>query len=182
MEEKEFSSVAEFRKSIVPVRGEGKVKNCIGAYDIYKKMRHEGWQGIGHPVSQHDYYMIVRNMNRLMAEEIAKGNPVILPCNMGRIDVRKYQTGVKMKNGKLKISYPVDWGETFKLWFEDKEARKMKCVVRNESGIVYKIIYSKHTAKYNNKSFYEFSAQRSLKKMLMTNINKGGFDTLYELK
>lgn len=182
MEEKEFESVTELRRSIIPARGDGKVKDCIGVYDIYKKMRREGWQGIGRPVSQHDYYMIVKNMNRLMAEEIARGNPVCLPGYMGRIDVRGNTPGARIKNGRLMISYPIDWGKTYQLWFDDKEAWDMKCVVRIEGDVAYKIFYSKHTAEYNNKVFYEFSPQRSLKRMLTANIRNGTFNTLYDLK
>lgn len=157
-----------------------KVNNSWGIYDAYKAIRKGGWEGIGRPLTEHEFYSIIRGVNNLLAEELGKGNSVILPSRMGILELRKYKPTAKFSNGKLKVTYPVDWDKTLRLWFTDKEARDSKILVRMEENNVYRIKYNKYNANYENSSFYEFSLNSKIKKMLKENIKAGKADTAYE--
>ena len=158
----------------------GKVRNSIGVYDIYKLMRKDGWKGIGHPVTEKDYYAIIRGINRLLAEELALGHSVKFPDEMGTLELRKTKVGVSLVDGKLKNSYPVDWSNTLLLWERDEEARQKKIRLRHENKEVYYIFYDKWRAKFNNKVFYRFSINTFIKRALGKNIKEGKVETIYE--
>lgn len=175
MDYKEFNT--ELRKARVPRKA--KVRNSWGIYDCYKHIRKNGWYDIGRPLKEHEFYSIIRSVNKLLADEIANGNEVVFPSRMGKLEIRKFKPGISIVNDKLKITYPVAWEETIRLWFEDEEARNNKTLVRNESPYIYQVRYNKYTANYENKSFYEFSTNRFIKIALGKNVKKGKIDTLW---
>lgn len=156
-----------------------KVRGSYGVYDVYKALRKQGWSLIGKAVKEHEFYSIIRNVNRLLAKELSEGNTVIFPSRMGKLELRKYTPGVSIIDGKLKIGYPIDWHETIKLWFEDEEAKNKKTLLRREHSDIYRIKYCKHSANYENKSFYEFTLNRFIKKALKENIEQGKIDALW---
>ena len=156
-----------------------KIRNSWGVYDAYKLIRKNKWYDIGRPVTEHEFYSIVRNVNNLLAEEIANGGTVTFPSRMGKLELRKFQKGVSLVDGKLKITYPINWEDTLKLWFEDEEAKKNKTLVRNECDFVYHVRYDKYDATYENKSFYQFTLNRFIKIKLKDKILKGEIDTLW---
>ena len=178
MEEK---SLQEFAVEVKKARGPKtmKVTNSFGVYDAYKDIRKNGWYDIGKPISEHDFYAIIRGVNNLLAEELSNGREIVFPARMGKLELRKNETGVSLVNGKLRIKYPVDWGETIRLWLEDEEARNSKTLLRDETKYIYKIKYVKFDANYENKSFYQFVLNRFIKKALKTNIKQGKIDTLW---
>ena len=181
MEEKQ--SFEEFSKQVrntgKPVKG--KVSNSWGVYSAYKAIRKHHWFDIGRPLLEHEFYTIIRSVNKLLAEELVNGNTVKLPLKMGKLEVRKFKTGAYMKNDKLVINYPVDWGETLKLWYQDEEARKNKTLMRREYPYIYYIRYCTegHDANYVNKYFYGFSVNTNVKKALQQNVKNGKIDTLW---
>lgn len=156
-----------------------KVRNSFGVYDCYKHIRKNGWYNIGTPLSEHEFYTIIRSINNAIAKEIALGNDIKLPQKMGSLELRKRERGVSIVDGKLKITYPVNWEETIRLWFEDEQARKDKTLLRDEQKYVYKVKYNKYKANYENKTFYEFTLNRKIKKALKDNINKNKVDALW---
>lgn len=156
-----------------------KIRNSWGVYDAYKLIRKNKWYDIGRPVTEHEFYSIVRNVNNLLAEEIENGGTVTFPSRMGKLELRKFQKGVSLVDGKLKITYPINWEDTLKLWFEDEEAKKNKTLVRNECDFVYHVRYDKYDATYENKSFYQFTLNRFIKIKLKDKILKGEIDTLW---
>ena len=103
-----------------------KVRNSYGVYDAYKHIRKNSWYDIGRPLKEHEFYSIVRGVNMILTDAIAEGKPVTFPERMGALELRKRPKGVSIVDGKLKITYPVDWNSTLKLWFEDEEERKKK--------------------------------------------------------
>lgn len=175
MELREFSS--ELRKTREPKLA--KVRNSYGVYDAYKAIRKNKWFDIGRPLKEKEFYSIIRGVNDLLAEEIAKGNEVIFPSRMGKLELRKIKAGVSLVDGKLRNTYPINWEETIKLWFEDKEAKDKGVVLRNETDYIYHVKYNKFDATYENKCFYEFTLNRFIKIALKENINKGKIDTLW---
>ena len=174
----------QFRNSIVnkDVKGNKKFKvsGSWGIYDAYKLIRKNKWYDIGRPVKEKEFYAIIRHMNNLYADKIAKGYTVHFPCKMGKLELRKEQRGVFIdEKGNMKITYPVDWHETLKLWFEDPEARSQKLLIRRNSKCVYRVHFNKYNATFNNKLFYEFTLNRFIKKKLKHYINNGLIDTIY---
>lgn len=128
-------------------------------------------------MKEHDFSVIVREMNKLLAGEIAKGNTVHLPCRMGRIELTKIKKGAYIKDGKVVNHNPVDWKQTLDLWYEDPEARESKILIRRRDRYTYRVRYRKGKANYGNKSFYEFTLNRSIRLALKDNIEKGETDT-----
>lgn len=178
MEERSFT---EFVTERIKRRGKKKMKvtNSFGVYDAYKKMRKNNWYGLGKSVTEKDFYAIIRGVNNLLAQELINGREVVLPMRMGKLELRKKERGVSIVNGKLRIGYPVDWGETLRLWFEDEEARNNKTVLRDESPMGYKVRYDKFKANYINQSYYQFTLNRKIKEGLKENIKNGKIDVIW---
>lgn len=179
MEERE--SFREFSQKISKGRKgiKGKVTGSWGCYDAYKLMRKNHWYNIGRPVTEKEFYAIIRGVCKLLAEELAMGHNVKFPMKMGELELRKWESGAFIRDGKLKITYPVDWVETKKLWYEDSEAMNSKTLVRYENKWVYRVKYNNFRATYENKAFYQFALNTFIKKALAQNIKQGKIDTLW---
>lgn len=157
-----------------------KITNSWGIYDAFKLVRKNGWYDMGRTMYECDFFAIVRKVNKLLAKNIVEGIPVMFPSRMGEVRLRKFQKGVYLnKKGRLINTYPIDWKSTLELWLNDEEARTNKYLVRFESGIVYRMYYSKHTATYTNKSFYEFQPNRFMQRDLSQKIINGEIDTIW---
>lgn len=181
MEDRE-QTFQEYRSNFCNRKGcLGKVRNSLGVYDVYKMIRKHHWYNIGRPVTEKEFYRIIRGINKYLAEEIAQGNTVKFPQNMGKLELRKYEVGVRLKDGKLKNTYPIDWNETYHLWYEDKDAERQKILLRHECPYVFWVRYCTEgtQCKYQNKFFYQFALNTFIKKALSRNIKKGKVDTLW---
>ena len=95
---------------------------------------------------------------------------------MGTIELRKISSYINFKDGRLHSNLPIDWDRTLKLWCEDEEAYKSRTLVKMEEKEIFKVHYNKSKADYTNKSFYQFNANRELKKALKRNIKDGKVD------
>lgn len=173
----------EFRSAVKKAEGKGRRKvlitNSFGIYDIYKLIRKNRWYNIGRPLKEHEFYTIVRSINKMLAEEIALGHEVRFPEGMGRLELRKSTSGVSLIDGRLKNTYPINWDGTLRLWYEDEEERKKKTLLRLEEPMVYRVKYLKHDATYENKIFYQFKLNRFIQRALKENIKKGITDTIW---
>lgn len=170
-----------FKRKILKVEGPRKhrVRNSLGVYDAYKYYRKVKPKGKDYILTESQYFSIVRNINNKLAKRIAKGESINLPCKMGTIELRKYDKTIKIgEDGKVYTNLPIDWDRTLKLWYEDEKAREDKILIKVESDELYKLIYNKHIADYNNKIFYELSFNRELKKQVKQNIKDGVTDAL----
>jgi hypothetical protein len=56
---------------------------------------------------------------------------------MGTIELRKRPVTYDIKNGKLKVSAPIDWDKTLKLWYEDEESFNKKTLVKVEEKEIF---------------------------------------------
>ena len=168
----------DFRKKVLKLDKprQHKVNNSLGVYDAYKWIRKNKWLDIGRPITEHEFYTIIRQVNNLLAENFLKGRDIVLPHRLGTIELRKYETKMSFNNGKLHTNLPIDWDRTLKLWAEDEEAYKEKMLVKVEEKEIFKVFYNKGKANYNNKSFYEFNVNRDLKKRLKQRIKEGKLD------
>ena len=154
-----------------------KVTNSLGSYDAYKYIRKNKWFNIGRPLTEHEFYQIIRRINNYLAEELINGNDVIFPNRMGKLELRKRNSlPIIDKNGNLKVTYAIDWNSTLKLWYEDEEAFNNKTLVRLPERNIFRIKYNKNTANYNNKSFMEFQVNRNIKVRLKQKIKNNEID------
>lgn len=174
-------SFEEFKKSVrKSVKGTTfKIRDSFGIYDAYKAIRKNKWYDIGRPLKEHEFYSIIRGINKLLAKELTLGKTVYFPYQMGKLELRKYETGVKFVNGKLKNTYNIDWNNTLYLWYKDDEAHKNKILLRYNENWAYHIKYSKISALYKNRCFYQFALNTHIRKELLKNINQGIVDTIY---
>ena len=152
------------------------VTKSLGVYDAYKFIRKRGWIDIGQKLTEHQFYSIIRKINNLLAENLSLGIDIKLPHRMGTIELRKINTYVKIKEGKLKTNLPIDWDRTLKLWCKNEEYYKNKTLIKMEEKELFKVYYNKNKADYTNKSFYQFNVNRELKKTLKENIKEGKVD------
>ena len=173
MEEKEFRTVirraTENRKH--------KVTGSLGVYDAYKWYRKNKPADKKYIISESQYFHIIRKINESLREELILDGDLNLPCKLGRLEIRKYPAIITTEGKKIKTNLPIDWNATLKLWYEDKESLSDKTLVRVNVPEIFRIYYNKGKANYNNKSFYQFSTNRELRKMLKDTIkNNINFD------
>lgn len=168
----------DFRKEVLKVNESRvhKVRNSLGIYDSYKWIRKNKWLDIGRPLTEHEFYTIIRQVNNLLADNILEGNDIHLPHRMGDIELRKYENIIEFRNGVLIDSLPIDWDRTLKLWYEDEEAYKNKTLIKMEEKETFRVFYNKRTANYENKSFMQFEANRNLKLRLKQKIKNKTID------
>ena len=168
----------EFRRKVLKVdhSRNHKVKNSIGVYDIYKHIRKNKWYDIGQPITEHQFYTIIRQVNNVLADNLLKGNDIVFPNKMGRLEVRKFKPIIRFDNNKLTVRLPIDWDRTLKLWSEDEEAYKERTLVKMEEKEIFKVCYNKTRADFPNKGFYQLQINRDLKTALKKKIKLGNFD------
>lgn len=168
----------EFRKKVLKVEHSRnhKVKNSIGVYDVYKHIRKNKWYDIGQPITEHQFYTIIREINNVLADNLLKGNDIVFPSKMGRLEVRKFEPIIRFDNNKLTVRLPIDWDRTLKLWSEDEEAYKERTLVKIEEKEIFKVCYNKTRADFPNKGFYQLQINRDLKIALKKKIKLGNFD------
>ena len=56
-----------------------KITGSLGVYDAYRWIRKNKWLNIGRPLKTEEFYDIIREVNKYLAEELIKGNDVIFP-------------------------------------------------------------------------------------------------------
>ena len=154
-----------------------KITNSLGNYDAYKYIRKNKWFNIGRPLTEHEFYQIIRRINNYLAEELVNGNDIIFPNRMGKLELRKRNSlPVIDKNGNLKVTYAIDWDSTLKLWYEDEEAFNNKTLVKLPEKNIFKIKNNKNTTNYENKRFMEFQVNRDIKTRLKQKIKNNEID------
>ena len=154
-----------------------KITNSLGVYDAYKYIRKNKWFDIGRPLTEHEFYQIIRRVNNYLAEELVNGNDITFPNRMGKLELRKRNSlPVIDKNGNLKVTYAIDWDSTLKLWYDDEEAFNNKTLVKIPERNIFRVKYNKDTANYNNKSFMEFQVNRDIKTRLKQKIKNNEID------
>ena len=164
----ELNTFNEFRKKVLKLNGSRhhKINKSLGTYDAYKWLRKNKWLGM-EPISEHDFYAIIRAMNKALAKNFLHLGSIKLPERMGEIT---------LKNGKVQTNLPIDWDATLSLWSEDKDSYEKRTLIRAEEREIFKVIYDKSKALYNNKSFYTFELNRDIKISLKRQLKNGLLD------
>lgn len=128
-------------------------------------------------VTEGQYYKIIRRCNEEIRDEIIKGNSIILPKNMGTLELIKKPARVYFDDGKLKNTMPYDWDATLKLWYEDKDAYAERKLVRIPEREIFSVKYNRKTAYYTNSLFYDFATNREFKLLLKKAIKEGNVES-----
>ena len=154
-----------------------KITNSLGVYDAYKYIRKNKWFNIDRPLTEHEFYQIIRRINNYLAEELINGNDIIFPNRMGKLELRKRNSlPIIDKKGNIKVTYAIDWDSTLKLWYDDEGAFNNKTLVKFPEKSIFRVKYNKSTANYENKSFMEFQVNRSIKTRLKQKIKNNEID------
>lgn len=178
MEQLIRTELDDFKKNIKRVSSHRvhRISNSMGVYDCYKTLRKNHWYNIGRPLTEKEFYSIIRTINNYLAEELSRGNDIILPYRMGKLEVRKYEPYVKLINNKVVTNRPIDWNKTLELWYNNKEAKDKKILIKSTPQYIFLIRYNKSNAEYINKSVFTFNISRTVKLLLKDNINKNNTD------
>lgn len=173
-----MDSWEEFRAEVLGIHRtrRHRVTNSLGVYDAYKWLRKNKWLNIGRPLTEHEFYSIIRKVNNYLADELVQGKDIVLPHRLGRIEIRKGKPSIRIKDGNVKTDLPIDWDRTLKLWYEDQESFENKTLIKMEEKEVFKVYYNRANSDFNNKSFYEFIINRDIKKRLKQQIKEGQID------
>ena len=158
----------EFKSSIQHLQDNRthKITNSLGSYDAYKYIRKNKWFNIGRPLTEHEFYQIIRRVNTYLAEVLVNGHDIIFPNRMGKLELRKRNSlPVIDKKGNLKVTYA-----------NDEEAFNNKTLVKFPERNIFRVKYNKDSANYENKSFMEFQINRDIKTRLKQKIKNNEID------
>lgn len=155
-----------------------KVTNSYGTKAAWRWIKKNKWLNIGQPITELQLGTIIKTINQTLQDQLIKGKDVLLPCRMGRLEIRRYEAKLECKDGKISTTLPIDWKRTLNLWWEDEEAYLTKKLIRHEDRKIFTIYFNKKAANFVNKSFYEFLPTRAFKKRLKEAINNNRLDAL----
>lgn len=166
-----------FRKEILKLNNHRthKISNSLGVYDAYKWLRKNKWLNVG-ILSEHNYYSIIRLVNKALITKFLTTGYIQFPERMGELLLKKYPSKIELINNKIQTNLPIDWDTTLKLWASDKEAYDNKTLIRLEEAEIFRVFYDKSKALYNNKSFYSFNLNRVVKLSLKRKLKEGVLD------
>ncbi len=155
------------------------VKSDYGANDFYRDFMKNNPEV---EMTRGEYGLILNSFNSHLRERISsKGAGFILPCRIGRVELRKIKTEVKVdEDGNIVNNLPVNWKATREFWKTNPDAKergvKIKFTNEHTDGYTFKVSYLKSKALYKNKSVYKIRFNRELKRNLSRSIFKGRID------
>lgn len=168
----EFSSKIRWQKE-----REFKFKNSYRLRDAFKWYRQHRPKDKKYVLTESQYGYIVNFINKRLVENFCKGIPIIFPYKMGELYLYKQEVDLRFNDkGKLINTAPVDWNTTLKVWYDNPEAKEKKLLIKYESKEIFKIRYTKRTARYINQSYVGFRPQRSFKMALHEALLNGKID------
>lgn len=150
------------------------IKNSVGVEDFLYEYLKENKD-----ISSHTIRSIIKTINLELANSLSSGEEIKFPRQMGGLELRSNDTYVKFKDGKLKTNRMIDWNATLKLWYNNKEAKNKKQLVRLENKKIFSVFYNRGKAKFTNQVFYEFIPNRALKQKIKENIQLGNISDTF---
>lgn len=150
-----------------------KVKNSYGTYDFYKYYRKTKPSSKEYILTEKQFSLILNTINNYLANLLKVGTNITLPTRCGNIEIRQYNSKIKLEGGKIKTNLAINWLATKELWADDEEARCNKTLIRHTTDKIYKIYYNKNKALFTNKSKLKFKPARAIQRALALNIKRG---------
>jgi len=162
-------------------RTEGKLKVDYGSTDYYKYY----CSNEKNPISNEKFNKITSLFNEGIVNLIIEENLEFTPVKLQfTFCVRKYKKILRIQDGKLINTNPIDWKTTNQLWEENPEAKEKKIIIKynnnHTSKNIFRIKMLKTGSTYNNKFLFRFKAVRSFRSLLSKRIldpNKDNFNT-----
>ena len=133
-------------------------------------------------VSAAVYGGIIREFNSHIRDRMSyKGAGFLIPCRLGRMELRKSKPEVKIdEDGSVINSLPVNWKVTRELWKENPKAKldniRIRFTNEHTDGYTFKVSYLRSKAIFKNKSIYKIRFNRDLKRNLSKSIFDGKID------
>lgn len=113
--------------------------------------------------------MIFKGIKDLILYENFEFN---MPSRLGILSIKKVKRNIKVIDGKVAATLPIDWKKTNELWESNPEAKEKKVLIKHinnhTNGYVCRFRYNKSKANYKNKSIYRFRAARDFARELKT--------------
>ena len=156
-----------------------KIKTDYGMNDYYRFYKKKSGNK---DVSAAVFGSVIREFNGHIRDRLSKkGAGYIFPFRIGRIELRKIKTEVKIDSeGNIVNNLPTNWRETWKLWNEHPNAKEKGVRIRytNEhtKSHTFRIFYMKSKANFKNKSIYKMQFNRQMKRELSKSIFAGRID------
>ena len=151
-----------------------KLGHCLGTRDAWKWVRKHRWIRFGgEPVDQLLYSKVINEVNKILVEKMLEGHVFDAPFSMGSFLIASKPARVEVVNGQLLTNYRTDWKKTLQYFYEDEEGRNQHKTIKRIQPDIYYIKYSKHGAKYHNRMFYKFRANRSFVRKLGAAVERG---------
>lgn len=153
-----------------------KRKSDIGMtefYDYYKKNNFSENTDSLFFMTRKEYNKIVTDLFTKIKDALIYENfEFNIPFRMGTICIRKIKRKVKIKDGKVIATLPINWKATLDLWESNPEAKEKKVLVKHinehSGGYVANYKYFKKKANYKNKSIYFFKPARGAAREINT--------------
>lgn len=134
-------------------------------------------------LSRSEFSNIIRKIHENIILEVLAGNEVTFPYKMGSLSICQFTKEPKLdENGQLIFKAPVNWSETFKLWYESEEAHQNKILVLYDERVIYKIVYNTSKAVYKNKNYMKFRPHRQFKQKLSIAAKSGKLEAFKDIK
>ena len=153
-----------------------KVTGSYTTKTIWRWLKKNKFLDIGTELSEHDFSLIIKTVNKELVNSILSHHDAVLPINMGRIEIRKYEPTIEFTDSGIKTNLPINWKRTLELWESNSQAKEKKTLVRHETSMLYRILYSRKKAIYKNKSIYKFIPHVRFKKELSKKILNNEID------
>lgn len=153
-----------------------KISGSFGTKHAWRWIKKNKWLNIGYPITEKQFGIIVKTINKHLINKFLQGSDIIFPHNLGRLELIKYKSKVYFEGDKIKTNRPIDWKQTRELWDKDEKCRKEKILIRFDSPYLYRINYKKPSKGFKNQSFIQFTPCRDLKLKLKDKIINNQID------
>ena len=151
-----------------------RLRHCLGSRDAFHWVRKNKWKATnGKQCDKLLYSRIIHEVHKELVSLMLEGHLVEFPYQMGTLLINCVPAKVFFMDGEYKNNYKVDWKKTLRFLYEDREALEQHRRVKRIVPYIYRIRYYKRSAKYANRRFYSFRANRSFKKLMGSEVEKG---------
>jgi hypothetical protein len=131
--------------------------NIRKSYSIYKET-------VETPLTLKAYIDIANGFMKFIMQEVAEGNEVTLPANMGTLCVVGRKPPIRLTENGMRL-LPPNWAATKILREKDPVAKAERKVVyhlnEHTGGVIYKVHWSKKNMAVTNKNLYSLVIARA---------------------